>query len=214
MILSAEVVGKTVPVGIPNVKTATEFVAYMARVSSPKNQVENLRSKELVAYLIRNKHWSPLEMISFDLELEAPRDISRQILRHASARFQEFSQRYAEPQKFTVRELRRQDQKNRQNSIDDFSEVEKAEFREDCEQAIAEARGRYDKWIGRGAAKECARVFLPEGLTMSRLYMAASARTWIHYLDVREGNGTQLEHILVAKAARAALSKEEPDLFG
>jgi len=213
MFLSAKLVGKTVPLFIPNVETPIEFIAYMARVSSPASQTENLNSKKLVEYLIRNKHWSPLEMVDFAVEVEAPRDISRQILRHVSARFQEFSQRYAEPQKFTVRELRRQDQKNRQNSIDDFSDEDKEEFEKDCERAIKFAKNHYQKWIDRGAAKECARVFLPEGLTMSRLYMKASARTWIHYLDVREGNGTQLEHILVANAVRKVLREEEPDLF-
>jgi thymidylate synthase (FAD) len=109
--------------------------------------------------------------------------------------------------------LRRQDAKNRQNSIDDFSEEEKREFEQDCEAAILQMEGFYRKWLGRGAAKECARVFLPEGLTMSRLYMAAPVRTWLHYLDVREGNGTQLEHIQVANAIRSVLHDEEPDLF-
>jgi thymidylate synthase (FAD) len=212
--LSAKVVGKTIPtIENENVKTMSDFIAFMARVSAPKSQEAGQNNKRLIDYLLKNKHFSPFEMVHFAVEVEAPRDISRQILRHASARFQEFSQRYSEVQNFTVRELRRQDDKNRQNSIDDFSEGEKREFEQDCEAAILQMEGFYRKWLERGAAKECARVFLPEGLTMSRLYMAAPVRTWLHYLDVREGNGTQLEHIQVANVIRSVLHDEEPDLF-
>lgn len=213
MLLNAELVGKTIPLGIEGVNTVSEFIAYQARVSNPKSQEESKDPKRLIDYLWRNKHFSPFEMASFQIEVEAPRDISRQILRHASARFQEFSQRYAEVQKFTVRELRRQDDKNRQNSIDDFSNVDKEEFKKDCLEAIEFAQYFYKKWLDKGCAKECARVFLPEGLTMSRLYMSAPVRTWLHYLEVREGNGTQKEHILVANAIREVLHKEEPELF-
>lgn len=212
--IKVELVGKTIPVGIEGVSTVSDFIAYQARVSNPKSQEEMKDNKKLIEYLWRNRHFSPFEMASFQIEIEAPRDISRQILRHASARFQEFSQRYAEVQNFTIRELRRQDDKNRQNSIDDFSEKDKQEFIWDCED-LAEYVNQYyyQKWLARGAAKECARVFLPEGLTMSRLYMAASVRTWLHYLDVRGGNGTQKEHIMVANAIREVLHKEEPELF-
>jgi len=196
--LKVSITGKTVPLveGV-ELKTMSDFIMYMGKVSNPGGQAD-LSRKGLIQYLKKNNHWSPFEMCHFIVEVEAPRDISRQMLRHASARFQEFSQRYAEVQKFTVRELRRQDKDNRQNSIDDFSVDNKIEFEKDCEKAIEYAQTIYSKWLSRGAAKECARVFLPEGLTMSRLYMAAPVRTWIHYLDLRGGNGTQKEHILLA----------------
>lgn len=214
MQLSAKVVGKTIPiVDNENVKTMSDFIAYMARVSAPKSQEAGQNNKRLIDYLLRNKHFSPFEMVHFAVEVEAPRDISRQVLRHASARFQELSQRYSAVQNFTVRELRRQDDKNRQNSIDDFDDRDKALFELDCQEVIDFANAKYKYWLEQGAAKECARVFLPEGLTMSRLYMSAPVRTFIHYLDVREGNGTQKEHILVANAIRSVLHEEEPDLF-
>ncbi len=213
MDLKVSITGKTVPLveGV-ELKTMSDFIMYMGKVSNPGGQTD-LSRKGLIQYLKKNNHWSPFEMCHFIVEVEAPRDISRQMLRHASARFQEFSQRYAEVQKFTVRELRRQDKDNRQNSIDDFSVDNKIEFEKDCEKAIEYAQTIYSKWLSRGAAKECARVFLPEGLTMSRLYMAAPVRTWIHYLDLRGGNGTQKEHILVANAIREKLKENEPDLF-
>lgn len=210
--IEVKVVGKTIPL-IEGVNSITEFIAYQARVSNPNNQLNNGSAKNLLDYLKRNNHWSPFEMANIAVEVKAPRDISRQILRHTSARFQEFSQRYAEVQEFTVRELRRQDDKNRQNSIDDFSEEEKKEFEENCESLIKVCNDLYQHWFKRGAAKECARVFLPEGLTMSRLYMNAPVRTWIHYLDLREGNGTQKEHTLIANAIRRKLHEIEPELF-
>jgi thymidylate synthase (FAD) len=211
--LSVEVVGKTIPlVKDVEIKNSADFIMYMAKVSNPSGQAD-LSRKGLIEYLKKNSHWSPFEMCHYVVEVEAPRDISRQILRHATARFQEFSQRYAEVQKFTVRELRRQDDKNRQNSIDDFSDEEKLEFERNCKEMISYAQALYFKWLERGAAKECARVFLPEGLTMSRLYMAAPVRTWIHYLDLREGNGTQKEHILVANQIREKLREHDPDIF-
>ncbi len=210
--ISVKVVGKTIPI-IDGVKTLTEFIAYQARVSNPENQINNETSSKLIKYLQNNNHWSPFEMANIALEIKAPRDISRQILRHSSAKFQEFSQRYAEVQEFTVRELRRQDQKDRQNSIDDFSEGEKFSFEQDCKYVISICNEIYQSWLKKGAAKECARVFLPEGLTMSCLYMNAPIRTWIHYLDIREGNGTQLEHIQVANKIREELHKLEPELF-
>lgn len=209
--MSAKIVGYTVP-QVEGVATIMEFVAYMAKVSS--NSQENLdNSEKLIRYLIDHNHWSPFEMVNVAIEIEAPRDISRQMLRHATAKFQEFSQRYAKVKKFTIRELRSQDTKNRQNSIDDFSEVDKQAFRNDCHLAIDFARSMYDKWLERGAAKECARVFLPEGLTMSRMYMNAPLRTWYHYLAVREGNGTQLEHSLIANEIRAELHSLIPEMF-
>lgn len=211
MNFSTKIVGYTVP-QVDGVTTIIEFIAYMAKVSS--NNQNNLKNSEkLVKYLIDNKHWSPFEMVNIAVEIEAPRDISRQMLRHASAKFQEFSQRYAKVTNFTVRELRKQDTKNRQNSIDTFDSESKQEFIDDCNLSIDFAQKLYDKWLSKGAAKECARVFLPEGLTMSKMYMNAPLRTWIHYLEIREGNGTQKEHTLIANAIRNELNKLVPELF-
>lgn len=212
MEIKVNIVGKTIPL-IEGVNTLTDFIVYMARVSNPKSQEEHKTPEKLIKYLLENKHFSPFEMVTLQVEIEVPRDISRQILRHTSARFQEFSQRYAEVQNFSVREVRRQDEKNRQNSVDDFSDEEKLEFEKDCIEAIEFAKNKYNKWLNKKAAKECIRVFLPEGLTMSRLYMSAPIRTWLHYLDIREGNGTQKEHTLVAKIIRQKLHELEPELF-
>lgn len=210
MEFNVEIVGKTIPLVGNGIETISDFLMYMAKVSNPKGQ---FKKTNLMKYLIDQKHWSPLDMANIQVEIEAPRDISRQILRHQSARFQEFSQRYAQVQNFTLRELRRQDEENRQNSIDDFSKEDKNEFTLDCDMAINVAELLYNKWLKRGAAKECARVFLPEGLTMSRIYMNGTIRTWYHYLDVRQGNGTQQEHIWVANAIREKLHELEPELF-
>lgn len=212
MDLEVNVVGKTIPLVGNNIETMSDFIVYMAKVSNPDNQFNT--KTNLIEYLKKNNHWSPFEMGSYQIEIKAPRDISRQILRHASARFQEFSQRYAEVTKFTIRELRASDPKNRQSSLDIFSEEDKEEFTNDCEWLIEKVQELYSKWLSRGAAKECARVFLPEGLTMSTLYMSAPVRTWIHYLDLREGNGTQLEHQRVANEIRKKLSEHDPDIFG
>lgn len=214
MTIKVKIVGKTVPL-IEGVSSLGDFIAYQARTSNPKSQTEGKNNKQLIDYLKRNRHWSTFDMVNIQIEIEAPRDISRQVLRHSSAKFQEFSQRYAEvtPDMFVVRELRRQDDKNRQNSIDDFSQEEKHRFENDCLWLIEECKTLYNYWIEQGAAKECARVFLPEGLTMSRLYMNGTVRTWMHYLDVREGNGTQKEHQEVATLIRQTLHEEEPDLF-
>ena len=210
MEFNVEIVGKTIPLVGNGIETISDFLMYMAKVSNPKGQ---FKKTNLMKYLIDQKHWSPLDMANIQVEIEAPRDISRQILRHQSARFQEFSQRYAQVQNFTLRELRRQDEENRQNSIDDFSKEDKNEFTLDCDMAINVAELLYNKWLKRGAAKECARVFLPEGLTMSRIYMNGTIRTWYHYLDVRQGNGTQQEHIWVANAIREKLHELKPELF-
>lgn len=210
MEFNVEIVGKTIPLVENGIETISDFLMYMAKVSNPKGQ---FKKTNLMKYLIDQKHWSPLDMANIQVEIEAPRDISRQILRHQSAKFQEFSQRYAQVQNFTIRELRRQDTKNRQNSIDDFPFADKDEFYLDCQHAINDMEYLYTKWLKRGAAKECARVFLPEGLTMSRMYMNGTIRTWYHYLDVREGNGTQQEHVWVANAIREKLHELEPELF-
>jgi len=178
-----------------------DLIAFCARVSNPSNQMNMETSERLIKYLIKHKHWSPLEMVSATLEIETTRDIARQILRHRSFSFQEFSQRYADPTndlEFVIREARLQDEKNRQNSIviDDPS----LQYEWDRKQMklIEHAKEVYQWATERGIAKEQARVVLPEGLTVSRLYMAGTLRSWVHYIELRTANGTQKEHIEVA----------------
>ena len=187
----------------------TNLVSYCARVSNPSNQNNEETSKKLIKYLIKNKHWSPLEMVSVCLEIETTRDIARQILRHRSFSFQEFSQRYADPTKdlqFVTREARLQDSKNRQNSIelDDESELHHA-WKAKQELIIHESKMAYDWAIGNGIAKEQARAVLPEGLTMSRMYMNGTLRSWTHFVELRTANGTQKECTEVARACAKAL---------
>ena len=192
----------------------TNLVSYCARVSNPSNQNNEETSKKLIKYLIKNKHWSPLEMVSVCLEIETTRDIARQILRHRSFSFQEFSQRYADPTKdlqFVTREARLQDSKNRQNSIelDDESELHHA-WKAKQELIIHESKMAYDWAIGNGIAKEQARAVLPEGLTMSRMYMNGTRRSWVHYIELRAGNGTQKEHMDIAKDCAFEIAKVFP----
>ena len=183
-----------------------ELVAFCARVSNPSNQFNTETSEKLIRYLIKHKHWSPLEMVSACLEIETTRDIARQILRHRSFSFQEFSQRYADPTKdldFVVREARLQDTKNRQNSVDmDFGDDAQRQIAYQWENLqkdlIQKTRDVYAWAISKGIAKEQARAVLPEGLTVSRLYMNGTLRSWIHFIELRSGNGTQKEHQLVA----------------
>ena len=183
--------------------SALDLVAYCARVSNPDNQLNTETSEKLVKYLMKHKHWSPLEMVSACLEIETTRDIARQILRHRSFSFQEFSQRYADPTEalaFEKREARLQDPKNRQNSI----YVEDAElqlkWREKQETVIREAYQAYTWAIENGIAKEQARAVLPEGNTVSKMYVNGTLRSWIHYIELRGANGTQKEHIKIAHA--------------
>ena len=192
---------------------AQDLVAYCARVSNPDNQSNSATSKKLIKYLIKHKHWSPLEMVSACLEIETTRDIARQILRHRSFSFQEFSQRYADPTKeleFVTREARLQDTKNRQDSI----EVDDKFFQIEWEQAqkrVLWAAEREYKWaIKNGIAKEQARAVLPEGLTMSRMYMNGTLRSWVHYIELRSANGTQKEHMEIAKACAVEIAKIFP----
>ena len=192
----------------------TNLVSYCARVSNPSNQNNEETSEKLIKYLIKNKHWSPLEMVSVCLEIETTRDIARQILRHRSFSFQEFSQRYADPTKdlqFVTREARLQDSKNRQNSIelDDESELHHA-WKAKQELIIHESKMAYDWAIGNGIAKEQARAVLPEGLTMSRMYMNGTLRSWVHYIELRAGNGTQKEHMDIAKDCAFEIAKVFP----
>lgn len=193
---SAKLVGITQPL-IDNIKTASEFIAYTARVSNPQNQLNTNTSEKLLQYCIKNKHWSVFEMVNIVFEVTTPRDISRQVLRHNSVRFQEFSQRYADPTQelnFILREARLQDPKNRQNSIDVYDSKLQTEWDTVQTSVITEAKKAYNWAIEHGIAKEQARVVLPEGLTLSRLYMNGTLRSWIHYCEVRMDTGTQKEH--------------------
>jgi len=192
---------------------AQELIAYCARVSNPSNQLNTESSEKLIRYLVRHQHWSPLEMVSACCEITTTRDIARQILRHRSFSFQEFSQRYADPTRdlsFVCREARLQDTKNRQNSIStDDSELQvwwdaKQKF------IIESARVVYQEAINKGIAKEQARAVLPEGLTESRLYMNGTLRSWIHFIELRSGHGTQQEHMEVARACAEVIAKIFP----
>lgn len=210
--LSARLIALTTPLIELRVPNAEGLVAYCARVSNPQHQDKELGS--LLDYCIRNKHWSVFEMANAVVEVEAPRDISRQLLRHRSFSFQEFSQRYSDEIEFTDREFRRQDIKNRQNSIDDLSE----DIVMEAEDILSWLKGSvgedYFNMIKVGIAKECARVILPEGLTMSRLYVNGTLRSWLHYLDVRDDPGvTQWEHVLLAREIRKALEPAFPTIF-
>ena len=211
---TAKIVAITKPT-IDGIETAEDFIAYAARVSNPSNQMNTETSEKLLKYLIRNKHWSPFEMVSVTMEINTTRDIARQILRHRSFSFQEFSQRYADvsaldEEMFEYCEVRLQDTKNRQNSVEVEDQHLKDLWIAHQRNIIKEAEIAYRWAIKRGIAKEVARKILPEGLTKSRLYMKGSLRSWIHYLEVRgEGSGTQKEHMLVA----AEIAKVIAEIF-
>jgi len=200
---------------IPNLQ---DLVAYCARVSNPSNQSNNETSDRLLRYLIRNQHWSPFELVQACIEITTTRDIARQILRHRSFSFQEFSQRYANPIKdfaFISREARLQDTNNRQNSISIDETIkenkEKIEYWNELQKRIVnQSKVAYDWAIKAGIAKEQARVVLPEGLTESKLYMSGSLRSWIHYCQLRSSNGTQKEHMEIARECAQVLSKVFP----
>lgn len=192
-----------------------ELIAFCARVSNPSNQMNSETSEKLIKYLIKHQHWSPLEMVSACVEIETTRDIARQILRHRSFSFQEFSQRYADPTQdldFVYREARLQDHKNRQNSIelgDGKSELNEI-WREYQMKVINHARTAYEWAIKNGIAKEQARAVLPEGNTVSRLYMNGTLRSWVHYIQLRSANGTQKEHIEIAKGCALEIARVFP----
>ena len=190
-----------------------ELVAYCARVSNPSNQFNAGTSEKLIKYLIKHQHWSPLEMVSACLEIETTRDIARQILRHRSFSFQEFSQRYADPTKdlsFVCRDARLQDPTNRQNSIKTDDKLLQRRWEEKQRHVIEVAKDTYSWAIEHGIAKEQARVILPEGLTVSRLYMSGTLRSWIHYIQLRSANGTQKEHMEIAKACAHVIAEIFP----
>ena len=190
-----------------------DLVAFCARVSNPSNQLNTETNERLIRYLIKHQHWSPLEMVSACMEITTTRDIARQILRHRSFSFQEFSQRYADPVKdlnFVHREARMQDPKNRQNSIPTDTKWLQDAWRDLQDNVIREARFAYNWAIENGIAKEQARAVLPEGLMESRLYMNGTLRSWIHYIQLRSANGTQQEHVEVARACAEAIARIFP----
>lgn len=197
-------------IGIDNL---LDLIAYCARVSNPSGQMNSATAEKLVKYLVKHQHWSPLEMVSVTMEVETTRDIARQMLRHRSFSFQEFSQRYADPTKdldFVIRDARLQDTKNRQNSIEVDDENLQLQWALRQDAIIKAATDAYEWAIENGIAKEQARAVLPEGNTVSRLYMAGTLRSWIHYIDLRSGNGTQKEHIEIAKACAKVISEIFP----
>ena len=195
------------------VKDAQELIAYCARVSNPSNQLNSDTSEKLIRYLVKHQHWSPLEMVSACIEITTTRDIARQILRHRSFSFQEFSQRYADPTKdlsFVCREARLQDPKNRQNSVPVDDQLLQNEWYRAQQRVIYAAKREYEWAIANGIAKEQARAVLPEGLTESRLYMNGTLRSWVHFIELRSANGTQLEHQEVAKACAKVIAEIFP----
>ena len=188
------------------INNAQELVAYCARVSNPSNQHNTETSEKLIRYLVKHGHWSPLEMVSACLEIETTRDIARQILRHRSFSFQEFSQRYAVADvEFENREARLQDNTNRQNSVPTDDQALKQHWLKQQQQVQDYARSAYQWALARGIAKEQARAVLPEGMTASRLYMQGTLRSWVHYIELRSGHGTQLEHSQIARACADVL---------
>jgi thymidylate synthase (FAD) len=195
------------------VENMTELVAFCARVSNPSNQNNKETSEKLIRYLIKHQHWSPLEMVSMCLEIETTRDIARQMLRHRSFSFQEFSQRYADPTQdldFVIREARLQDPKNRQNSIVINDPNLQYEWDRKQLKLIELAKETYSWAVDRGIAKEQARAVLPEGNTVSRLYMNGTLRSWIHYIQLRSANGTQKEHMQIAQKCAEVIAKVFP----
>ncbi len=209
--MKARLVGYTQPSDDfkSDMKDVQDLVAYAARVSNPSNQINTETSQRLLNYLIKHAHWSPFELCSATIEVETTRDIARQLLRHRSFSFQEFSQRYADPndldETFEVREARLQDQKNRQNSIECENDYIKERWEEEQLKVIQQAKTAYNWAIDNGIAKEQARAVLPEGNTKSRLYVNGTIRSWIHYVELRSGHGTQKEHIELAREIGCAI---------
>jgi thymidylate synthase (FAD) len=212
--MNVKIIGVTSPT-IGDVKNADELIAYVARVSNPSNQTNTLTATKLLRYLAKHKHWSPFEMVNIVMEIETTRDIARQILRHRSFAFQEFSQRYADPTTdlgFEIRQARLQDTKNRQNSIETEDERLQGTW-EHLQKNMIEYTQKTYKWaIDNGIAKEQARAVLPEGLTVSRMYMNGTLRSWIHYCQLRCGPETQKEHREIAFAAWYEITNAFPSL--
>ena len=200
------------PSATTDCSTASELVAYTARVSNPGNQSNKKTAPKLLSYLMREDHWSPFEMVHMTMEIKTTRDIARQILRHRSFSFQEFSQRYAEATEWEKREARLQDPKNRQNSVETEDRLLQESWNMQQATVINSAKEAYNWALERGIAKEQARAVLPEGNTMSTLYMAGSLRSWIHYCDLRRANGTQKEHMIVADQCWDIIGQHFPDI--
>jgi len=210
--MKVSLVGMTQPSATTGCHTANELIAYAARVSNPGNQNNKESAPKLLQYLIKNAHWSPFEMVSITMEINTTRDISRQIIRHRSFSFQEFSQRYAVSSDYIEREARLQDPKNRQNSI----ETDDRDLREDWNmkqhEVINKAREAYEWALSKGIAKEQARAVLPEGNTETTLYMSGTLRSWVHYCELRMANGTQKEHSDIAKQCWEVIKHHFPDV--
>lgn len=216
MTSEVSLVGMTQPSAATGCHTANELIAYAARVSNPSNQNNEKTAPKLLRYLIKEGHWSPFEMVSVTMEIKTTRDISRQILRHRSFSFQEFSQRYAISEGFiTNREARIQHPTNRQLSLEltDEQEDKQAIFSQLQQEVISKAKDAYEMALNNGVAKEQARALLPEGLTETTLYMAGTLRSWIHYCELRRGHGTQKEHIEVADKCWEILGVHFPDVI-
>lgn len=210
--MKCNLIGLTQPSAYTGCSTAQELVAYCARVSNPANQANHGTGSKLIRHLLQEGHWSPLEMVNINIEVETTRDIARQILRHRSFSFQEFSQRYAKATNFVKREARLQDKKNRQNSTITDNRALKEEW--DMRQAdlLRQIEENYQWALDMDIAKEQARVILPEGLTVSTLYMNGTLRSWVHFCMLRMGNGTQLEHTEVAKLCWEIIRQHFPDV--
>jgi thymidylate synthase (FAD) len=211
--MNVKLIGVTAPYAGHN--SAEDMIVYMARVSNPANQSMTRGDEKLIRYLIKNQHWSPFEMVNVVMEINTTRDIARQILRHRSFAFQEFSQRYADPTKdlgFELREARLQDTKNRQNSIETDDRELQDKWNLMQQALINNAEHAYDWAIQSGIAKEQARAVLPEGNTQSRMYMNGTLRSWIHYCELRRSNGTQKEHMEIANECWKIIAEKFPQV--
>ena len=205
-------VGFTQPSAATGCHSANELIAYAARVSNPENQANSKTAPKLLAYLIKHEHWSPFEIVSVTMEIKTTRDIGRQILRHRSFSFQEFSQRYAVSEFFETRDTRLQDPKNRQNSVETDDKNLAEDWNMQQMKVINQAKDAYEWALNKGIAKEQARAVLPEGNTMTTIYMAGTLRSWIHYCKLRGGHGTQLEHTGIADKCWAIIGGHFPDV--
>jgi len=210
--MNVSLVGMTQPSAVTGCHTANELIAYAARVSNPGNQNNAETAPKLLKYLIKNAHWSPFEMVSVTMEIKTTRDISRQILRHRSFSFQEFSQRYAVSENYVDREARLQDPNNRQNSVETDDKYLQEDWNMKQHEVMNKAREVYEWALKKGIAKEQARAVLPEGNTETTLYMSGTLRSWVHYCELRMTNGTQKEHSEIAKQCWEIIKSHFPDV--
>ena len=210
--MNVSLVGMTQPSAVTGCHTANELIAYAARVSNPGNQNNADTAPKLLKYLIKNAHWSPFEMVSVTMEIKTTRDIGRQIIRHRSFSFQEFSQRYAVSENYVDREARLQDPKNRQNSVETDDRALQEDWNMKQHEVVNKAREVYEWALKKGIAKEQARAVLPEGNTETTLYMSGTLRSWVHYCQLRMANGTQKEHMDIARECWEVISYHFPDV--